>query len=92
MIFRYHVPAHIQKHIDYITPGIKLFTTGKSNPPAFRDDEQERSDSDLSKRDFKLPIFVKGLAARILTVLMTSPLSLELCDVAATPACIQSMI
>jgi len=21
---RYHVPAHIQEHIDYVTPGIKL--------------------------------------------------------------------
>lgn len=26
---RYHVPKHVQQHIDYITPGLRLTTGGK---------------------------------------------------------------
>ncbi|KAK8095052.1 hypothetical protein PG997_001737 [Apiospora hydei] len=29
----YHVPKHIQEHIDYVTPGIKLMSLGESHEP-----------------------------------------------------------
>lgn len=30
--YRYHVPAHVQPHIDYITPGIKFSAVGSRKP------------------------------------------------------------
>ena len=38
----YHVPEHIKEHIDYVTPGLKLLSDGKSS-----------EDVSLSKRGFK---------------------------------------
>jgi tripeptidyl-peptidase-1 len=49
---RYHVPTHIQEHIDYITSGIKLFA-GKRRP---------NPNSDLEKRGYLLPPLLKFLA------------------------------
>jgi hypothetical protein len=47
--FRYHVPAHIQEHIDYVTPGTKLFHLKKL-------DKIHDTVENLEKRnDFRLP-------------------------------------
>ncbi|KAH8795358.1 hypothetical protein BGZ57DRAFT_946940 [Hyaloscypha finlandica] len=48
----YHVPTHIQEHIDYITSDIKLFS-GKRPP---------NPNSDLKKRGYLLPPLLKFLA------------------------------
>lgn len=87
---RYHVPAHIQEHIDYITPGIKLFTVGGSKHTLKPKTEElgERS-LKINKRGFKLPIFLKGIADWILGGIERD-LDLRLCDVAITPPCIAS--
>ena len=45
MKIRYHVPSYIQEHVDYITPGIKLFT------PA-RKEKTGRASSKLDERTF----------------------------------------
>jgi tripeptidyl-peptidase-1 len=45
MTFRYHLPSHIQEHVDYITPGIKVFA------PA-RKEKKRNPDSSLDKRIF----------------------------------------
>lgn len=83
------MPEHVREHVDYITPGIKLFSSSKK--PARKDDGSE-----LQKRTFgvtspgaslpPLPAPLPGL----LTELLQLPLS-SLCDVAATPACIRTL-
>ena len=77
---RYHVPAHIQEHIDYITPGIKLFTANKRN----------RADAatGIEKRgSFKLPPLLKSLGMTI-EALLAIP-ELLVCSVAITPPCVK---
>jgi tripeptidyl-peptidase-1 len=83
---RYHIPSHIQEHIDYITPGIKLFT-----PP-----QKATSDSDLERRIFGvtsgnkdaglLPPLLKSLGMT-LEGLLAIP-ELLVCSIAITPPCI----
>lgn len=80
----YHIPKHIRKHIDYITPGIKLLAPVKS--------WQSKRNSRMSKRE-------RGeLQKRIRhTTLQVSPDShpnntdLSTCDVAITPACVAAL-
>ena len=55
----YHVPAHIQKHVDYITPGIKLMSTHAIG----KDDLKKRDDSPAFPRIKKPMVDVKVLAA-----------------------------
>lgn len=53
---QYHVPAHVQEHIDFITPGIKLSTSGR------------RSGAQLRKRGLhtSLPIIEGAPPANVL--------------------------
>lgn len=82
---QYHVPAHVQQHIDYITPGLKLMAgTGSS------------SHSNKVKRAFRHGSD-KGFAP-IGGVPITSPIATLLskdqtlnCDKYVTPACIAGM-
>lgn len=77
---RYHVPAHIQEHVDYITPGIKLFAPKRSSNPT----------SDLEKRaSYKLPALLNSVGLS-LEALLAIP-ELAVCDVAITPACIKTL-
>lgn len=69
---RYHVPSHIQEHVDYITPGIKLFA------PARKDNEE----MDLEKRIFGVTS-QKGKAG--LAPPLSMPLSITLQDILAFP-------
>jgi tripeptidyl-peptidase-1 len=75
---RYHVPSHIQQHVDYITPGVKLFAP---KGPAGR--------RDIEKRSYKLPPLLKDLGITI-EALLAIP-ELLACDIAITPPCIKSM-
>lgn len=75
---RYHVPAHVQKHIDYITPGIRLFVTGTKKP----------SRSEIEKRSLKLPPVLKPLPPNLPVI--SSLLDL-FCDEVITPYCIKDM-
>ena len=82
--FRYHVPAHVRPHIDYITPGIKLFAAGKGR----------RGSKGLEKRTIRnhpplkaaLPMPMSDIVASI-----TSDAPLAICDVAITPPCIKGI-
>ncbi|TVY83605.1 Tripeptidyl-peptidase sed1 [Lachnellula suecica] len=81
----YHVPALIQEHVDYITPGIKLL------PPSRKRSE----DSTLEKRIFgvtsgqKQPPLLKSLGMT-LEALLAIP-ELLICGTAITPACIKAL-
>lgn len=76
---RYHVPSHIQEHIDYLTPGIKLFAPKRPG----------NSKRDIEKRDYMLPPLLKSLGMT-LEALLAIP-ELLVCSIAITPACVQSM-
>ncbi|TVY45378.1 Tripeptidyl-peptidase [Lachnellula subtilissima] len=81
----YHVPAHIQKHVDYITPGIKLVAP-------FR---KSNEDPELQKRIFgvtsghKLPPLLKGLEMTVEAILAVP--ELLICGTVVTPACIKAL-
>lgn len=86
---QYHVPSHIQEHIDYITPGIKLFAEKRRPNP----------NSDIEKRTFGvtsgngeaslLGPLLKDLGMT-LAALLAIP-ELAVCDVAITPVCIKAL-
>lgn len=80
----YHVHQDVKRHIDYITPGIKLMNT------------RDTPKSDIEKRGFG---WGKGKGTRppilaplpmALDAILAAPL-LSLCDVAITPPCIEAM-
>ena len=84
----YHVPRHIRKHIDYITPGIKLLAPVQSHQ---------------SKRDAALVKVKAREEAEELTVRNTysllqvdaeshhDPDDLSTCDIVITPACVAAL-
>jgi tripeptidyl-peptidase-1 len=86
---KYHVPEHVQEHVDYITPGIKLFATGsgKSEP------------SDIQKRTFGvtsgkgngglLPPLLGSLPIAIADLLAIP--ELQVCSIAITPPCVKAL-
>ena len=86
--FRYSVPGHVQPHVDYITPGLKLLTPSTSR----------NKDKKLDKRTFgvsghkKKPILppLKKALPQSLSKILATPLS-TLCDVAIIPKCIATM-
>ncbi|KAK4550782.1 Tripeptidyl-peptidase sed1 [Oleoguttula mirabilis] len=81
----YHVPAHIQKHVDYITPGIKLYATHttKATPG-----EIEKRSSGFRKGRGRHPPPKKPMPTGIAAV---ADLGLAICDVAITPQCIMAL-
>ncbi|KAB8346134.1 hypothetical protein FH972_023180 [Carpinus fangiana] len=82
----YHVPAHIQEHVDYITPGIKLFATKPKSTG--RDGLQKRTFGVTGKAPV-LPPLMKPLPQPLASL---KALSLDLiCGVAIIPECISAM-
>jgi len=85
-LIRYSVPYHVSKHVDYITPGIKLLTPSRS-----------RKDPELQKRIFGVTTKgheimkpkMKALPESLKSIL-TAPLS-TICQVAAIPQCIKTL-
>ena len=88
----YYVPSHVQEHVDYITPGLKLLTP--SLP-------RNSGGSGLEKRIFgvtspdplkKLPILppLKKDLPESLASILSKPLS-AVCDMAIIPKCISTM-
>lgn len=75
-ISRYHVPKAVQRHVDYVTPGIKLLEVNGVRP------------SGLEKRGFPNPL---PPILRELTMPLDQLLGqlLGLCDVVVTPPCIE---
>ncbi|KAF7172400.1 hypothetical protein CNMCM6106_006590 [Aspergillus hiratsukae] len=79
----YHVPQSVQRHIDYITPGIKLLEVeGVKNA---RSIEKRLG---IGKGKDPLPPILKPLILPLSELLADT---LALCGVAVTPACISAM-
>lgn len=79
----YHLPKHIQKHVDYITPGVKLLA------PVSKRGLQKRGFG-LTNSDHGVSIprkFVPSNAADILSIVT----ELTTCDQLITPVCIQAL-
>jgi tripeptidyl-peptidase-1 len=74
---RYQIPRHIQKHIDYISPGIKL-----SAPPL---------PSNSRKHGFSAKKLASRLAAIKSPSGAIGADSLSTCDVVMTPQCIVAL-
>ncbi|KAH7354976.1 putative alkaline serine protease AorO [Rhexocercosporidium sp. MPI-PUGE-AT-0058] len=86
---KYHVPSHIQEHVDYITPGTKLFSSHR----------RPNSCAEIEKRTFGvtsgkgnggfLPPLLKDLGMTI-EALLAIP-ELQVCGTAITPVCIKTL-
>lgn len=84
----YHIPSHLQDHIDYITPGIKLVTADKSSGKS--------SDGRTKRGLFSLPILENSPKDAITALGSSSTASaattdLSTCDHVMVPACIAAM-
>ncbi|CAK4031335.1 alkaline serine protease [Lecanosticta acicola] len=89
----YHVHEDVKDHVDYITPGIKLYATRTTRPPPM----------EIEKRTFGIgsgvrpqPPLLESLPLPIEQIVDTAEnllgdLALGLCDVAITPNCIRAM-
>lgn len=83
---QYHVPVDIQEHVDYITPGIKLFST-KADKKGLKKRTFGITGSTVTKPELRpLP---NGLTfADISGPLDTS----AQCDTTITPACVSILL
>lgn len=72
----YHVPAHVSRHIDYITPGIKLLAL----------------ESHKSKREAVMEArIIHGFLKHEQEALDISSTNLSTCDEVITPACVAAL-
>jgi tripeptidyl-peptidase I len=85
----YHVPTHIKKHVDYITPGIKLLAPVESHSQKKRQTvgSLTRRNTNQFFQDSHRPKFQKP--SRLRKAQNTSDLST--CDVTITPACVAAL-
>ncbi|TVY65695.1 Aorsin, partial [Lachnellula suecica] len=75
----YHVPKDIRKHIDYITPGIRLMAPVESHAS-----KKRRAATAIEKRNSHEVLKTPAPA-------WTKPNDLSTCDVAITPACVAAL-
>jgi tripeptidyl-peptidase-1 len=79
---RYHVPEHLQRHIDYITPGIKL------TPVVKRTVKTKRG----SPYSAKSPIHIEVQETQAISAAAAAlPPALQNCSTNITPACIKAL-
>ena len=83
---RYHVPKHIQKHIDYITPGIKLLAPS-DQPPTTGLSKRQQSSHQGADRTTERHSRHRVTA----TLSVDAAQNLSTCDQAITPACIAAL-
>lgn len=80
---RYHVPEHLQPHIDYITPGVKL------TPVVKRTVKTKRGTPYAAKAPIHVSVDVDN---QIITAADASlPPALQNCSTNVTPACIRAL-
>jgi tripeptidyl-peptidase-1 len=79
----YYLPEHVQEHVDYITPGIKLLTP--SRPPKL----QKRTFGVTTNGTHITKPKMKAMPES-LTSILASPLS-AICDLVAIPLCIKTL-
>jgi tripeptidyl-peptidase-1 len=92
---QYHVPEAVQEHVDYITPGIKLFATGGKGAARHDPKKYEKRTFGVTGSEAPLPPLKKPMPISITEVKnklasnTTNP-ELALCDVVVSPACIRA--
>jgi tripeptidyl-peptidase I len=83
---KYHVPAKVQEHIDYITPGTKLMA------PVTGDTDLVQKRGEKAPRRFKFGQSVRhDIDAEVKDMILQDVNSLTTCDVAITPACVAAL-
>lgn len=83
---RYHVPAKIQEHIDYITPGTKLLA------PVTSDSDLTQKRGEATSRRFKFGQSVNhDISPEVKSKILLNAGDLSTCDVAITPACVAAL-
>ncbi|KAJ6179418.1 hypothetical protein N7519_009879 [Penicillium mononematosum] len=80
----YHVPEHIQPHIDYITPGVKLSPIVKKNTKAKRMSHLAHSKGTVEAYNSVKPAVIPEKAKSL-------PADLQRCGTDMTPACIKAL-
>ncbi|MCJ1310955.1 hypothetical protein MMC25_004624 [Agyrium rufum] len=76
----YHLPKHVQEHVDYVTPGIKLVAPIKRGTRSSEKRAISRGGASKTRPSkFVHPDHIEGLG------------DLSTCDVAITPACIKAL-
>jgi tripeptidyl-peptidase-1 len=81
--FRYHLPAHIHPHIDFVTPGIALMGSGRAP-------SGEATRSGLDRRGVKFPGPIQIIANLTHAITNITAAPLKVCDKYVTPPCIKS--
>lgn len=88
----YHVPHDVQKHIDYITPGLKLMAAGKANVASLKkraSKNEKRGFRTASDTKFGGPIIKEVLSKDSLSSILAA--LIPSCNTAITPQCIAEM-
>ncbi|GAB7343209.1 hypothetical protein MBLNU457_1274t1 [Dothideomycetes sp. NU457] len=87
---QYHVPEQLREHIDYITPGIKLYSPDRKGEAVDTKTIDKRTFGVTNgKSGGKLPPLLEALPM-LLSELLALP-ELEVCNYAITPPCIAAM-
>ncbi|KAI7181527.1 hypothetical protein D0869_10313 [Hortaea werneckii] len=88
---QYHVPKHVQDHVDYITPGIKLLAP--SNEDSHAGKHHRRSTPSMDEVHQQRPYSHRYVKLNQLDVLNPENASgnLSTCDTTITPACIAAL-
>ncbi|KAL8637835.1 MAG: hypothetical protein Q9228_004943 [Teloschistes exilis] len=84
----YHVPAHVQKHVDYVTPGLKLLTPSRPKSKAAIGAIGKRTFGATNPNMPPLPPLLKALPDTLVNILKL-PFD-KVCNVAVLPFCIQT--
>ncbi|KAF8175712.1 putative alkaline serine protease AorO [Mycena galopus ATCC 62051] len=81
----YHLPTHIQNHIEFVTPGTTPFGGGKTGPFG------NKARGGLQRRQYRPPALpvVQNLSREIINEIKNK--TLEHCDKYITPPCIKGM-
>jgi tripeptidyl-peptidase-1 len=75
----YHVPHHVQEHLDYVTPGIRLLATRNQN------NNRKRANASFGSKKVILPESHAG------PDVVGGNSTLTGCDTLVTPACIKAL-
>ncbi|KAI9687482.1 MAG: hypothetical protein M1822_002092 [Bathelium mastoideum] len=88
----YQVPKHVQEHVDYITPGLKLIAGGKASASTLTGDVdgiEKRGFRTNSRSKFTGPSLKSIISNATARAIANAPLAN--CDSYITPACIATM-
>ncbi|KAK4553188.1 hypothetical protein LTR86_009718 [Recurvomyces mirabilis] len=90
---QYHVPQHIQEHIDYITPGIRLLSPEGVAPTPNHLTKRGNAEGEIGlHKNTKAAARTRGPHVRVPTRAPPANASdLSICDQIITPACIAAL-